>query len=94
MKDAFEKVAVEDLKQGDMLDLLNDQYADRFGYSGWEPDSEDGGESRHTALESEYATVEGIEVETPACTVVYSDLASQGFPHGYKVKRVKPGRSR
>jgi len=74
-----------------MLDLLNDRYADWFGYSGKERDPVDGSdESRHMTLEDGYATVEGIEIETPNCTVVYSDLASQGFPYGYKVKRVKP----
>lgn len=43
------------------------------------------------ALEGSLAEVEGVEVETPNCTVVYSDLASNGFPHGHKVQRVTPG---
>jgi hypothetical protein len=88
----LEEVPVEELKEGDLVDLLNDRYADPFGHSGTESDPDDGSdEARHMALEDEYATVEGLEIETPDCTVVYTNLASQGFPHGYKIKRVKPG---
>lgn len=84
-QDKFELVPVENLKPGDLIDLLNDQYADP-------PGSRD--RSRHMALEDTPAEVEGIEIETPGCTVVYTDIASNGFPHGYKVKRVTPGSSR
>lgn len=72
-------VPVEELKPGDMIDLAGDPYAD--------VDDEDDG--RHTALEFSYAVVEGIEEETADCTVVYTDIASQGFPRGHLVDRVE-----
>ena len=64
--------AVEELKEGDLVDLEGDQYAD--------PSHDDG-----CAFPYEYAMVLGVDEETPECTRVDFDSTSVGFPHGYRL---------
>jgi hypothetical protein len=89
--ETHEEVKVEDLREGDLIDLENDPFADPFGFDGTERDPEDGGdEANHMALEYEYAEVEGTEQETPANTIVYTFSVNVSFPHGHLVKRLIP----
>lgn len=73
-------VPVEDLQEGDLVDLEGDRYADV-------------GELRDSGLLLyEYAEVVGVEQETPDCTRLdLEDLNSIGFPRGHMVKRVFRG---
>lgn len=65
-------VKVNDLKQGDRVDLEGDIYAD--------PHNE------RAALQCEYQLVDTIEMETPACICVYFEDFTCGFPTGHEVK--------
>jgi hypothetical protein len=92
----YELVTVEELREGDLIDLENDPYADPFGAAGFTGETDDDGnpehdyEGDHMTLECEYAEVEATEQETNDCTVVYTSFINAGFPHGYQVRRVIP----
>jgi hypothetical protein len=89
-----EEVKVEDLREGDMIDLENDEYADPFGFDGTESDPEEGDdEANHMALEYEYACVEGANVvkyDLADVVQVYTDKINVDFPVGHLIKRLIP----
>ena len=78
MSDVHEDVAVEDLKEGDLIDLSNDEFADPFGHCGYTEDMPDGDctnrdilrgwhdyEEDHELLGFEYASVESAVTDKP-----------------------------
>lgn len=70
------EVAAKDVKEGDLVDLEGDTYAD--------PDRD------HPAFESEFQTVMEVEHETPECVAIgFDGFDVVGFPvdHVLKVKR-------
>lgn len=70
---------VGEIIPGDRIDLEGDRYADPNGDT--------------IAYQSEYAQADGVEFETPDCTVVhFTDGPSIGFPADWKVK-VDPSQS-
>jgi hypothetical protein len=78
---------VEDLTEGQAVDLENDQYADPFGHRGEELHPEEGtSEADHMFYEDMYARVGEIEFENDGATVVvYFDQSTVGFPRGHVV---------
>lgn len=69
------RVKVEELAEGDLVDLAGDPYADEGDIT----------------LEYEYVQVAGVERETPRCTVVHFEgYPSCGFPVGHKVPVARP----
>lgn len=69
-------IKVEDLKQGDLVDLEGDVYAD--------PEN-------NNPMFTEYLEVENVEIETPECVLVYFEgFDAVGFPTGHTVTVKKP----
>ncbi len=64
--------AVKDLVPGDLVALDGDEFAD--------PDRS------NTLLEHEFQCVDELEAETPACTCVYFDNFTCGFPPEHEVR--------
>jgi hypothetical protein len=97
----FEEVKVEDLKEGDMIDLENDPFADPFGAVGYTEDPPPPGctnrdilrawhdyEEDHDLLGFQYALVESAVTEGNGKDVtVYTDMINVQFPLGHTVKR-------
>jgi hypothetical protein len=69
-----EMVAVEDLCEGDLVDLEGDPYADASGENA-------------RLLRESYQRVHGVEQETSECVVVGFDFDAVGFPAGHLVRR-------
>jgi hypothetical protein len=106
MSDVHEDVAVEDLKEGDLIDLENDEFADPFGHCGYTDLPEEGTnrdilrgwhdyEEDHELLGFEYASVESAVTDKPdpegrVGVIVYTDLMNVRFPLGHTVKRYLP----
>lgn len=70
--------AVENLTQGDLVDLENDKYADPV-------EKQNDEHSSHRFYEFEYARVYTVQRETPECTVVQFEESTVGFPVGHQV---------
>ena len=68
-------IAVEQLREGDVIDLHGDAYAD--------PDADTPG------LEFEYAYVDAVEPETSTCVLVHTDAGSFGLPTGHQVALIE-----
>lgn len=63
---------IDQLKPGDLIDLEGDQYADP--------------KRSHPVFQSEYATVESVERETPDCIAVWIEgVDCFGFPPDHLV---------
>lgn len=73
----FEIVTIADVKEGDLLDLHGDQYADP--------------EADNTLLKSELAQVVEVNHETPRCiSLGIEGFDLVGFPPHHYVWRKKP----
>lgn len=92
-------VAVEDLREGDYIDLENDEFADPYGAVGYVEDEmpEDTRdlhwhdyENDHSYFELEYLVVESVDEESEDQTVVWTDYTNIVFPHGHQVRRYTP----
>ena len=70
-EDAYFLMDVSDVKEGDQLDLENDEFADPF--------------SDKPVLKYQYVTVESTYSEKNRF-VIYSDVINVAFPLGHKVK--------
>jgi hypothetical protein len=69
----YRPTRLDDLKEGDLVDLEGDTFADPDGNS---------------QFEYEYQRVSSVERETDECTVVYFDDAVVGFPTDHQLKVV------
>lgn len=68
------KMSAINIREGDLLDLYGDKFAD--------PNRDPG-----LSFEYEYAwVVEPSDVETSDCVVVYTDSGTFGFPHSHKIE--------
>ena len=68
------RVPISELQPGDMIDLEGDIYADP--------------KHNRVEFETEYAIVEAVEPETPACTAVWIEgVDCFGFPPEHLVER-------
>jgi hypothetical protein len=104
--ETHEEVKVEDLKEGDLIDLENDPFADPYGAVGYTEDEPGQDctnrdilrgwhdyEADHDMLGFEYAQVEGVNVvkyDLADAVQVYTDLINVDFPLGHTVKRYLP----
>lgn len=97
--ETHEEVKVEDLKEGDLIDLENDPFADPYGAVGYHGDAEEDSpdwhewEDRHDLLGFEYAQVEGVTVtkyDLADVVMVFTDQLNVDFPLGHTVKRYVP----
>jgi hypothetical protein len=104
--EVHEEVKVEDLKEGDLIDLENDPFADPYGAVGYTEDEPGQDctnrdilrgwhdyEADHDKLGFEYAQVEGVNVvkyDLADAVQVYTDLINVDFPLGHTVKRYVP----
>jgi hypothetical protein len=80
---ALRMVRVADLREGDLIDLEGDQYADRHGagnHCGCE-----NGICASEVFPYEFARVEETEQETAGCIRVDTNLGSFGFPPEHEV---------
>lgn len=68
----------DELREGDLVDLENDRYADPKGQS-----------ENHAAFECEYQPVRGVQVETLDCVRIDFDHDSVGFPLNHRLKIVR-----
>lgn len=78
------KKRVDEIVVGDMIDLEDDEYAD----PGVVDDDETGEPRVHGRVEFtfEFATVNGVERETPGCIVLHTSMGSFGFPPDHLVE--------
>jgi hypothetical protein len=65
-------VPARDVREGDMIDLEGDPFAD---------------DGQHPEHEFEFAIVEGSELETPECIRIDFDSTSVGFPPDHMLRR-------
>lgn len=77
MREYMDYVKVQDLLEGDMVDLEDDPYADA-------PGCEDC-ESTHDLFKYEFAVVFTVEKETPECVAVGFDHDVVGFPTNHEL---------
>ncbi len=68
----LQTIKASELKEGDMIDLEGDKFAD--------PNND------NAALECEYCIVEGIEQETPECIVIYTQHVNVAVPTDHPIK--------
>lgn len=69
---AFVIKRIDELKEGDLVDLAGDIFADP--------------RDDNPALECEFATVLDVERETPECVCIYFDSITAGFPPTHHVR--------
>lgn len=81
MSEYMDYKRVQDLQEGDMVDLEGDPYADPEGE---EPDCDDCA-SRRDSYKYEFEEVMGVEQETPDCVRVDFIMDSIGFPTDHQV---------
>lgn len=72
--------AAADVREGDLLDLWGDRYADP-------PDADPYG--HRTVFETEYVTVIDVERETGNCVRIDTDCGSFGFPPDHPIPAIR-----
>ncbi len=78
--DAHAWIAAEDLKEGMMVDLEGDEYADNHL---------EGEDSDHQEYGFEYAVVDTVTMETPTTVLIEFRQSAVAFPLGHKLKVAK-----
>lgn len=74
-EDVFVLTPVEELREGDLVDLEGDPFADTS-------------DEAHSILQYSLVQVEKVEQETAECTAVWFEHDAVGFPHGHQVKKL------